>query len=389
MGFDISNHAVDTRLLQDELIPALASGTLPGSFLQRAAELSIVARRANQWGLRVMKLGFEISDKQREIADQLEAQRKPKPGLMGRLLGRDRGDDLPEFLYTSGLPGFDSDLSVWGRPFFIVADTVDDALAVLDQYMRCDSQDLAGVDAIAQAMIARLEGLRHRVPARVLPVVAAGADGFYPLLQHLPELDEDERGLPDLQATRAAIAQRFALQARAWTQRDTDAELDDELLDEPLPASELAMETPYTLLNMAAQLLPGWMGRGHVWPTALFDKIGVNVSHVFDTPAELFEPLLRAHPALEERFSTTIEENYSLGGYVSPAKVPALRALLARHERDLILAWSDDKKISDAELPELAADFKKILEPVVLAERRGFGFIEAAEVYSGFMGVMN
>jgi hypothetical protein len=34
-------------------------------------------------------------------------------------------------------------------------------------------------------------------------------------------------------------------------------------------------------------------------------------------------------------------------------------------------------------------DYQKILEPVVFAERNGYGFIEAAEIYSGFMGVMN
>lgn len=41
------------------------------------------------------------------------------------------------------------------------------------------------------------------------------------------------------------------------------------------------------------------------------------------------------------------------------------------------------------EISEISADYKKILEPVVLAERNGYGFIEAAEIYSGFMGVMN
>ena len=41
------------------------------------------------------------------------------------------------------------------------------------------------------------------------------------------------------------------------------------------------------------------------------------------------------------------------------------------------------------EFEDVSADNKKILEPVVLAERKGYGFIEAAEIYSGFMGVTN
>jgi hypothetical protein len=37
----------------------------------------------------------------------------------------------------------------------------------------------------------------------------------------------------------------------------------------------------------------------------------------------------------------------------------------------------------------VATDYKKTLESVVFAERKGCGFIEAAEIYSGFLGVLN
>jgi hypothetical protein len=37
----------------------------------------------------------------------------------------------------------------------------------------------------------------------------------------------------------------------------------------------------------------------------------------------------------------------------------------------------------------VTTDYKKILESVVFAERKGYGFIEAAEIYSGFLGVLN
>jgi hypothetical protein len=37
----------------------------------------------------------------------------------------------------------------------------------------------------------------------------------------------------------------------------------------------------------------------------------------------------------------------------------------------------------------LSTDYRKIIEPVVFAERNKYGFIEAAEVYSGILGVTN
>lgn len=86
------------------------------------------------------------------------------------------------------------------------------------------------------------------------------------------------------------------------------------------PASELVGSISYEIVNLAAQVLPSWQSRGRVWPTALFERIGVDVSHVFETPAALFADLLRDFPMLQEKMRTTIHFNYSLGGYVPPEK---------------------------------------------------------------------
>ncbi|MDX2205368.1 MAG: hypothetical protein NW223_21650 [Hyphomicrobiaceae bacterium] len=91
----------------------------------------------------------------------------------------------------------------------------------------------------------------------------------------------------------------------------------------------------------------------------------------FETPAELLVEL----PS-DENFRSTIFGTRSPGGHGPAARVPELKALLLRHRQ----AVADD---------EMSADFQKILEPVVLAERRGHGVIEAAEIYSGLIGGMN
>lgn len=387
MGFDISNHAVDVRLIREVLIPALrGNGTLDDVYA-RAAALGVISSRANDWGLRVSRLESDIYDKQREAAPEKKILQPKKAGFLKSLLGIKEMEEVTVWPRVPGLPGFDADLSVWGRPFFVVADNVDQALEGIERYMACDANDPAAIDAIASAMLGKLEANRHRMPRDVPKEAIQVLDAFYPLHEHLP-LSEEEPSA-DMEARIAHLRTWFGLHQRAWAEKHTDSVIDSELFYEPTPARDLAMEAPYALINLAAQVLPGWMGRGRVWPTMLFEKIGVPVSHLFEPPAALFADLLSELPQLDERFSDTIMENYSLGGYVPPEKIGEFKSLLLRHRRDLILAWDDSKDASDADVEEQAADFIKILEPVTLAERHGYGFIEAAEVYSGFMGVMN
>ena len=64
--------------------------------------------------------------------------------------------------------------------------------------------------------------------------------------------------------------------------------------------------------------------------------------------------------------------------------------LLTKHRRELILAGHQGKE-GTADLDQLPgmADFIKIFEPAVYALRHGYGFIEAAEIYSVILGPMN
>jgi hypothetical protein len=285
------------------------------------------------------------------------------------------------------VPGFDTDLSVWGRPFFIVADTVDESLAAFARYMECTHNDLDAVDRIAVSMLAKLDVKRSLLPRDKHAAAAAIVDAVYPLANNLPDADDQPNATVD--ETRGRLQSMLEVYQEAWAQRSTDRMIESEMLEEPMAAADLAKGAPYMLLNFASQVLPGWMGRGYVWPTQLFERIGVPVSHIFETPTALFEPLVRAFPAIEESFNTTIVSNYSLGGYVRPENVPTLRALLQKHERELILAWIEPEQVAETNVEEISGDYKKILEPVVLAERNGYGFIEATEIYSGFMGIIN
>ncbi len=394
MGYDISNHAIDVAFLRERLIPfVMGRGTLDdlSDDIDRATRLNLVAHRANGWGLRTVSLDHAIHAAQRNAAVPRPAPPPPPappPTLWQRLTGRRPAPPPapPEaWVRTSGIPGFDSDLSVWGRPFFIVAGNSDEALREFDAYMQAGEDD---VDAIARRMFARLDAMRDRVDPRCAPEVVAVLDRFHPLEAHLPQLDASEAAALDRASVRRHIERKLLLLQRFWAERSSDDPIEDDLLDEPVVPSEYIECLPFDIINLAAQWLPGWMGRGHVWPTRLFDEIGVEVDHLFETPEPLFQDLVREDKRLRGAFCATIPCNYSLGGYVPPEKIEAFIALLERHRTDLILAWSDRK--DPAEIDDmLAADYTKILEPALLARRNGHGFLEAAEVYSGFLGAMN
>jgi hypothetical protein len=74
-----------------------------------------------------------------------------------------------------------------------------------------------------------------------------------------------------------------------------------------------------------------------------------------------------------------------LGGYVQPKNVPAFRRWMEKNTEKMIAAcvaanWNEEGA---------RADFLKVMEPLRDAERRKMGFLEATEVYSGLMGIMN
>lgn len=399
MGYDISNHAIDVRFVQDRLVPAVKGQGHVDDFLDRAARMAVVAHRAKRWGLRVVDLSHQISDRQRALERHERTAPPPPPTsswwrtIRRAISASHKATAEPArepLRFTTGLPGFDSDLSVWGRPFFVTEDGSDAALSVVERYMACDAADAGSVDAIAREQIALLAARRSRVRDDVHADGLAVLEHFYPIDPHLEKPTEDEEPLPEMASVRSHAALRFDLLRSIWAARNDDSDtFEHQLLDAPAAASALVRELPYSLIGLAAQVLPGWMGRGYVWPTALFEKIGVGVGDLFETPAALFAPMLRDVPSLAQSFDVTIPQNYSLGGYVPPQRVAALEALLLKHRRDLILAWQDDKSASDADVEACSNDFTKIIEPVTWARHHGHGFIEGAEIYSGFLGALN
>ena len=388
MGFDISSHPIDVALIKQRIIPFIRGGEHRlDDLVARAARLNCIKYRANSWGLGLLQYDMATQDRQRKLGITRTVRVHKPQGRVARILGRPRAFKDVTIPQVTGIPGFDSDLSVWGRPFFIVAETTDEALEGLNTYLTLPDAAPETVDAVAQRMIAKLDARRDRPPQGFDTSVLQVLFDSYPLAERVTPQQEGEP--PDEEKTANSLRRQFDHARTVFANRHTDAvvEVDG---GETVPAAELAPTLAHQVVNLAAQTLPGWMGRGRVWPTALFEKIGVRVSGIFERPVSLFEDLLRDVPDIDRNLHYTIVENYCLGGYVPPPKMQAFVDLLTRHRRELILAWHEGLE-DTADIDRLAgtADFIKIVEPAAYALRQGYGFIEAAEIYSGILGWMN
>lgn len=408
MGLDISAHPIDTALFRERLIPFVEGRGAVDDLIERAVALAAVRHRANAWGLGAYKVQSAFADAQSEAAPKVVHQyERPvsQPSILGRLFGAKaktvaESYEAPD--RVPGLPGFDTDLAIWGRPFFIVADNEATTLADLERYLALADQGEAGVDVLGQEMIARMDEMRARLPADAHPAVLAAARAFPPFPQ-VAQPDGESR----FSATRTERALRKQIEtlrdifAARGTKKTFNLEQGDEGEDEdggerwvqvdtgadPLPsptADELLPGLPHGIVGFASALLPGWMNRGSNHASHLLNMIGVKTQGLIETPEPLFAPLIKAAPRTGEALRTTIYDNFSLGGYVPPERVAAFVETLEKHKHELSRAWYPDEAADF-----ISADFIKLIEPARYALKHGYGYLEAAEVYSAPLGVMN
>jgi hypothetical protein len=293
--------------------------------VNRAVLLAKVRFHANAYGLGVVKI---------EHAEFMKKQKKKR---------------------SSTLPAsFDSDLHVWGRPFFITDDHPEEVSCSIDRYLAASSS--AEVKKIVDDMLDRLD-------PQLVGKIEPAPEG------HLPDDADLANGLRwKLDTLRAALR---AFKAGEKKFQGQDGESHD-------PKQLLQTALPHALLEFAAIFQPGWMGRGYVWPTHLIDEAELDPEGLFESARFWIEPLLPVLKGIKIQPEATIAGNFTVGGCVRPDRVPALRQWLEANASVIL------KKCKDCEV-----DWRKLMEAVLDAERRNLGFAEATEIYSGPMGIMN
>lgn len=353
----------------------------------------MVASRTAAWSLAVNKLESNIFHEQLDLdLKKLVTVEKParKKTFWDKLLHREiplKKVEEEVFEDFARINGFDTELAIWGRPFFIVADSSEQAVNDFDAYMKLAGDDVNAIDKLSLSMIQRVEKKKEEGKIELVPAYQEIVDKIYPLVDHL-KVDFSEFTLDRATQKRILEAHVDRLREAYQNRHSTEIIIYDDG-DEYTPL-EYITDSIFTIFNLAAQCLPGWMGRGYVWPTAMFAEIGVSTGQIFETAEHLFSDLICEIPEIANDLKPTIVCNYVLGGYVRPENVSQLKSLLIENREALITAWLDQKSgYTEQELDELAVDYKKILEPVLYAEKHGYGFIEVAEVYSGIMGDVN
>jgi hypothetical protein len=250
--------------------------------------------------------------------------------------------------------GFNPFLHVWGRPLFITSSRPEKVAQDVVRYLR-----MAGpkeVDPLARDMVAVLAPGRTVTPAD--PTDYPG-------------------GVDDI---RAEVSVGVRLLRTAVAGLRSGAERVSGLRNVITPADYLVARLPLDFVEFASILVPGWMDRGTVWPTALASAAGLSPAG-FGDAGPLIEPLREALPDLKWRLHGTIVENEMAGGFVAAGQVPQAREWLLEHREQLIAATEEVEYVSHS--------LEKIDEAMMLAARLGHAFCEATEIYSGIGGTMN
>jgi hypothetical protein len=371
MGWDVSYHPVDVAFFHEQLFPLIRGEREAQPLFDAAARIAKTRFIANAFGL-------AVADVLHDVEIPMPPNTSPPLGRLGRLFGSKSGAEEETYRQECAardaeiarLEGtFDSDLHVWGRPFFIVSDDPSEVSRLVDRYVAADA---AGAAEIAREMVRRIN------PA-LLNGAKASSSRAKTFGEHLAkQLDR----LPDEDEVEKSVTWKVQLFIDAWKALKTGGPVRDVKGAEHDPAELFRTDFPLAMMEFASLFRPGWMERGTVWPTNLLTEAGLDAKRFFETPAALFAPIIERVPQVAKNLRATIEENYSLGGYVPARKVEALLQFVREHRREM-------KDVYDAKMTDTPIYLVKLEEAIIDAAGRGIAFLEATEVYSGPLGAMN
>jgi hypothetical protein len=224
----VSFHPIDLAFF-DALIAPLVLGRKvnPEEFLQRAPIL-----RRNGWAARRFAVAIA------ELAAGAEAPTADPAASPWRRLraNLERIDFRPDAMASKAARGFDPELHLDGRPFFIVENSTEKVVSQVEAYAAAESE--SAVERIARSQVALLDAELARA---VEPAEIA-------------ELSSDLGYRSDLLSLLTKIYElaRLAREGRDWV--DPDAA--------PRSAADaLCDELPWRALSMHAKVTPFWIAR--------------------------------------------------------------------------------------------------------------------------------
>jgi hypothetical protein len=340
-GF-VSFHPLDLALLDDLVAPLVAGRKVnPESFLATAPRL-----RTSGWVARRYAVSLQ------EWAALAEAPKAdPKSNLWQRLrTNLERMDFKPEETARRAARAYDPDLHLDGRPFFIAEGSAERVAATVEAYAEAVSE--AGADTLARDQLGRMD-----------PELARTVEPA-----ELPELNSDLLYRDELLSALKALHDlgRSAREGKLWS-RDGEP---------PKPAvAALPDELPWRAISIHARGRPFWIGRDVDGLETICKAAGVVPPACLSPAWRPFAEACDAFPSLKDVLGLELRGPRSVGAFVAPGEVPQLIEFLASHGARIIGAAT-----RAGEGPMATSLLRKIKECAVYAQRRGFGYLEAAGV---------
>jgi hypothetical protein len=336
----VSFHPIDLAFF-DALIAPLVLGRKvnPEEFLQRAPIL-----RRNGWVARRFAVAIA------ELAAGAEAPAAdPTTSPWRRLRANlERIDFRPDAMASKAARGFDPELHLDGRPFFIVENSTEKVVSQVEAYAAAESE--SAVERIARSQVALLDAELARV---VEPAEIA-------------ELSSDLGYRSDLLSLLTKIYEmaRLAREGRDWV--DPDAA--------PRPATDaLRDELPWRALSMHARVTPFWIARDVDGLETICRAAGVRAPDCLSPAWRVFAEACEAFPPLKESLGLELKRPQDVGAFVAPGEIGQLLQFLTEQGARIIGAATRGGEGAMA-----TALLRKIKECATYAQRRGFGYLEAS-----------
>jgi hypothetical protein len=338
----VSFHPIDLAFF-DELIAPLVAGRKvnPEAFLQRAA-----TQRRNAWVARRFAVAVD------ELAAASEAP-KPDPSASPwqRLRANlERIDYRPDEMARRAARGFDPELHLDGRPFFIVEGSAEKVASAVDAYASAESEVAA--ERIARRQVALFDA---ELGAEIAPadIAEMGSDLGYrgDLLGFLQKIYE---------------LAKAAREGGSWG--------DDGAPHRPA-ADALAQELPWRALSMHARVAPFWIARDVDGLETICRAAGVRAPDCLSPAWRVFAGACEEHPALKEALGLELRRPRDVGAFVAPDEVGQLLVFLGDHGARIIGAASRGGEGAMA-----TALLRKIKECAVYAQRHGYGYLEGSGI---------
>lgn len=339
----VSFHPVSLELFDDLFSPLIAGLKVnPEEFLSRAIRV-----RANAWqaGRYVNALG--------SILDSAgPASAPPGAGLWRNLRIRmERIDYQPDRVTRLVLESLETDLHLEGRPFFITEGSSEQVTDLVDEFMTAPTPSRA--DALA---FAQLEKLSKDLAREIEP-----EDG--------PQLT------PEFGFRRDLLGELKALFDLPKAARE---DLDWRMPDMPAkPAMKvMSKELPLMAMKLHARTVPFWIGRDVDGLETICSAAGIEPPDVLVPAWRILGNACEEFPEMRNNFHLELEGELAIGGFASPADVPALLDFLVINGSAIIRVAT-----RHGEGTACTALLKKIRECLTYASRHGMGYLEAVGIF--------